>query len=144
MGNLDRFIKAQENIYIKALNEINNGKKTTHWMWYIFPQLKGLGMSEMANYYGIDNLLEAQEYLNNKLLSSRLYEITNELLNLSEDNPEKIFGYVDAMKLRSCMTLFNLVSSENIFKDVLEKYYGGKVDDKTIALCKNSKIDFKS
>ena len=81
MGNLDRFIKAQENIYIKALNEIKNGKKTTHWMWYIFPQLKGLGMSEMANYYGIDNLLEAQEYLNNKLLSSRLYEITNELLN---------------------------------------------------------------
>ncbi len=144
MGNLDRFIKAQENIYIKALNEIKNGKKTTHWMWYIFPQLKGLGMSEMANYYGIDNLLEAQEYLNNKLLSSRLYEITNELLNLSEDNPEKIFGYVDAMKLRSCMTLFNLVSSENIFKDVLEKYYGGKVDDKTIALCKNSKINFKS
>ena len=139
MGKLDRFIKAQEDAYLIALNEIKNGKKQSHWMWYIFPQIKGLGMSETSRYYGIDGEDEAKEYLDNEILGFRLREITSELLKLDTNNPVDIFGVIDSMKLKSSMTLFDHVSNDKIFSEVLEKYYNGEIDDKTILLCEKRK-----
>ena len=139
MGKLDRFIKAQEDAYLIALNEIKNGKKQSHWMWYIFPQIKGLGMSETSRYYGIDDEDEAKEYLDNEILGFRLREITSELLKLDTNNPVDIFGVIDSMKLKSSMTLFDHVSNDKIFSEVLEKYYNGEIDDKTILLCEKRK-----
>ncbi len=140
MYDLDRFVKAQEKMYDIALNEIKNGKKTSHFMWYIFPQLKGLGYSEISNYYGISGLEEAKEYLNDEILGNRLYNITLELLKIDEDDPINIFGNVDALKLKSSMTLFDIVSDDEIFYDVLKKYYGGKKDERTIALLGKKKM----
>lgn len=139
MEQLDRFIKAQENTYLVALNEIKNGRKQSHWMWYIFPQIKGLGMSETSRYYGIDGEEEAKAYLDNEILGSRLREITSELLKLNIDNPVDIFGTIDTMKLKSSMTLFDYVSDDKIFSQVLNKYYNGEIDEKTILLCKKRK-----
>ena len=144
MEQLDRFIKAQENTYLVALNEIKNGRKQSHWMWYIFPQIKGLGMSETSRYYGIDGEEEAKAYLDNEILGSRLREITSELLKLNIDNPVNIFGTIDAMKLKSSMTLFDYVSEDKIFSQVLNKYYNGEIDEKTILLCeKRKKLVYK-
>ena len=139
MGQLDRFIKAQENTYLVALKEIKNGRKQSHWMWYIFPQIKGLGMSETSRYYGIDGEEEAKAYLDNEILGSRLREITSELLKLNIDNLVDIFGTIDTMKLKSSMTLFDYVSEDKIFSQVLNKYYNGEIDEKTILLCKKRK-----
>lgn len=139
MEQLDRFIKAQENTYLVALKEIKNGRKQSHWMWYIFPQIKGLGMSETSRYYGIDGEEEAKAYLDNEILGSRLREITSELLKLNIDNPVNIFGTIDTMKLKSSMTLFDYVSEDKIFSQVLNKYYNGEIDEKTILLCKKRK-----
>ncbi len=144
MEQLDRFIKAQENTYLVALNEIKNGRKQSHWMWYIFPQIKGLGMSETSRYYGIDGEEEAKAYLDNEILGSRLREITSELLKLNIDNPVDIFGTIDTMKLKSSMTLFDYVSDDKIFSQVLNKYYNGEIDEKTILLCeKRKKLVYK-
>ena len=144
MEQLDRFIKAQENTYLVALKEIKNGRKQSHWMWYIFPQIKGLGMSETSRYYGIDGEEEAKAYLDNEILGSRLREITSELLKLNIDNPVDIFGTIDAMKLKSSMTLFDYVSDDKIFSEVLNKYYNGEIDEKTILLCeKRKKLVYK-
>lgn len=144
MGQLDRFIKAQENTYLVALNEIKNGRKQSHWMWYIFPQIKGLGMSETSRYYGIDDEEEAKAYLDNEILGFRLREITSELLKLNIDNPVDIFGTIDAIKLKSSMTLFDYVSDDKIFSQVLNKYYNGEIDEKTILLCeKRKKLVYK-
>ena len=140
MYDLDRFVKAQEKMYDIALNEIKNGKKISHFMWYIFPQLKGLGYSDISNYYGISGLDEAKEYLEDEILGNRLYNITLELLKLDEDNPINIFGNVDALKLKSSMTLFDIVSDDEIFYDVLKKYYGGKKDERTITLLGKKKM----
>ncbi len=144
MEQLDRFIKAQENTYLVALKEIKNGRKQSHWMWYIFPQIKGLGMSETSRYYGIDGEEEAKAYLDNEILGSRLREITSELLKLNIDNPVDIFGTIDTMKLKSSMTLFDYVSDDKIFSQVLNKYYNGEIDEKTILLCeKRKKLVYK-
>ncbi len=144
MEQLDRFIKAQENTYLVALKEIKNGRKQSHWMWYIFPQIKGLGMSETSRYYGIDDEEEAKAYLDNEILGSRLREITSELLKLNIDNPVDIFGTIDTMKLKSSMTLFDYVSDDKIFSQVLNKYYNGEIDEKTILLCeKRKKLVYK-
>lgn len=140
MYDLDRFVKAQEKMYDIALNEIKNGKKISHFMWYIFPQLKGLGYSDISNYYGISGLEEAKEYLEDEILGNRLYNITLELLKINEDDPINIFGNVDALKLKSSMTLFDIVSDDEIFYDVLKKYYGGKKDERTIALLDKKKM----
>lgn len=144
MEQLDRFIKAQENNYLVALNEIKNGRKQSHWMWYIFPQIKGLGMSETSRYYGINDEEEAKAYLDNEILGFRLREITSELLKLNIDNPVDIFGTIDAIKLKSSMTLFDYVSDDKIFSQVLNKYYNGEIDEKTILLCeKRKKLVYK-
>lgn len=110
-------------------------------MWYIFPQLKGLGMSSMATYYGIDGAEEARAYLNHPILGARLREITSVLLTLEHKTTMEIFGWTDAMKLRSCMTLFNAVASgEDLFQKVLEKYYDGEPDERTLAMLKKNAI----
>lgn len=131
IGNLERFIKAQENDYITALNEIKNGRKETHWMWYIFPQMKGLGSSWTADYYAIQSRKEAEKYLAHPILGKRLLEISQELLKIEGKSAKAILGYTDEKKLKSSMTLFYLVSKEATFYRVLQKYYEGKIDKKT-------------
>ncbi len=137
MNNLDRFIKAQERDYFKALNEIKKGKKTTHWIWYIFPQLDGLGYSSTAKYYGIKGENEAIEYIENEYLRNHLLEISNELLKIENKSINDIMGYPDDLKLKSCMTLFDYVSDYEVFSKVLEKYYDGTYDEITIKILKN-------
>lgn len=138
MYDLARFIKAQEFNYKNALDEITRGQKTSHWIWYIFPQLKALGFSGNAKYYGIENLDEAKEYLANEILRSRLLEISQALLDLKNNDIEYIMGStIDKIKLLSSMTLFHLAEPTcEIFTKVIEKYFGGNLDDKTVNLCK--------
>lgn len=135
INSLDRFVKAQKNTYQTALTEIKNGKKRTHWMWFIFPQLRGLGRSEMAYAYGINGLKEAREYLNDPRLSAALREICLALLEHKGKTAYEIFGEVDAMKLRSSMTLFALAGEgETVFDQVLAQFFGGKYDETTVKL----------
>ncbi|MDF2451042.1 MAG: calpastatin [Bacteroidota bacterium] len=133
--DLKRFIKAQMQDFKIALAEIKEGKKRSHWMWYIFPQLRGLGFSETSKYYGIESLEEAKEFLNHSELGQNLVTITSELLKLDNTNATEIFGTPDDRKLLSSMTLFSLVTPENpIFQHVLDKFFDGKKDDRTIQL----------
>ena len=131
-----KFHQVNEEYFSSALLEIKAGKKTSHWMWYIFPQLRGLGASELSYQYGIEDLEEAREYLNHEVLGSRLNEIVQELLKLETNNAVEVFGRTDSMKLRSCMTLFSIVENEenNIFEKALEKYFQGNRDEATIVL----------
>ena len=138
--SLKRFHDAQKDKYAGyevALQEMKSGCKVSHWIWYIFPQLKGLGMSDMADYYGIDGLQEAQEYMADTVLRKRLIEISTILLNIEEKSAPEIFGYIDAIKIRSSMTLFaEAAPEEPIFTEVLKKYYHGEKDEKTLGLLK--------
>lgn len=134
MPNLNRFITVQSRDFERALREVKRGKKVSHWMWYIFPQLKGLGMSSMADYYGLSGTKEAKEYFADPKLRRNLIEISTALLELDENDPVAIFGHTDAMKLRSSMTLFAATSDCPIFKKVLEKYYAGEPDVRTLEL----------
>ena len=129
--SLDRFRSAHDGSYEIALQEIKDGRKQSHWMWYIFPQIQGLGHSTMAMYYEIQNKVEAMEYWNDPVLRSHMVEICQELLKL-EGSIDWIMGYPDNLKLRSCMTLFWLVTGEPLFKDVLDKFYGGSLDEFTV------------
>ena len=123
---LERFHEAQRHDYDRALREIENGRKTSHWMWYIFPQLKGMGRSYISQYYAIDSFAEAKEYLNDPILSMRLVHISEALLKLGGRDPVRIFGETDAQKLRSCMTLFSLVTDHIlVFDKVLDQYFHG-------------------
>lgn len=119
-----------------AFQEISNGRKRNHYMWYIFPQIKGLGRSSTARYYGIDDLKEAREYMENEYLANNLINICSQLLKLETNNPVTIFGPIDSKKLRSSMTLFELVSDNEVFSLVLEKYFNGKRDELTLNLVK--------
>lgn len=134
--SVERFIDAQKEDYDMAFREISNGKKRNHYMWYIFPQVKGLGRSSTAKYYGIDGLDEAREYMENEYLANNLINISNELLKLETNDPVEIFGHIDSKKLRSSMTLFELVSDNEVFHSVLEKYFDGKRDQITLDLVK--------
>lgn len=134
-GSLNRFIEAQERAYLVALDEVKGGMKRSHWMWFIFPQLRGLGKSSMAYTYGIAGLDEARAYLAHPILSARLIEICEALLEQKTKKVKDIFGYVDAMKLRSSMTLFILVSEDDsVFHKVLNQFYNGQMDERTIEL----------
>ena len=137
MYNLERFIKAQEFNYENALAEIKKGRKTSHWIWFIFPQLKNLGSSRNAKYYGIENLDEAKEYLENEILRKHLLEISQELLELKNNDIEYIMGSeIDKAKLISSMTLFHLAEPDcEIFTKVIEKYFDGQLDTRTVDLC---------
>ena len=132
--SLERFVKAQEGSYEIALNEIKHGRKRSHWMWYIFPQIKGLGYSSTAQYYAIQDKQEAENYLKHPILSKRLMEISEELLKLDSNNASEVFGYPDDMKLKSSMTLFHCVSGNKLFQKVLEKFFDGVLDEKTVVI----------
>ena len=133
--DLSRFIKAQERDYEVAFREIKNGRKRSHWMWYIFPQLQGLGFSETSRYYAIKNKEEAAAFLHHPLLGKRLISICEELLNLEGNNATLIFGSPDDVKLKSCATLFSLLpGAPPVFDTVLKKYFGGMKDEKTARL----------
>lgn len=133
--DLDRFIDAQKRDYATALQEIKSGNKRSHWMWYIFPQISGLGYSPMAKMYEIVDLREAKEYMENAYLRNNLVEISRALLECGNDDVEDIMGFPDNFKLCSCMTLFEMVAPEvEEFGLVLEKFFGGNRDKKTIDL----------
>jgi uncharacterized protein (DUF1810 family) len=134
--DLSRFLLAQKQTYPQALSEIKEGRKQTHWMWFVFPQIKGLGFSETSKYYAIQDLDEAKAYLDHEVLGSRLLEISQALLQLEENNPNEIFGSPDDMKLKSSMTLFALASEKraSVFLKVLEKFFIGDIDEKTLIL----------
>jgi len=132
--NLDRFTDAQNNIYEQVIKELREGNKRTHWMWFIFPQIKGLGYSQTAKYYSIADMEEAKEYLNHSILSSRLIECCQIILELTDKTAENIFGQVDAMKLKSSMTLFSLVSDNPIFDKVIDNYFNGEKDNATLKI----------
>ena len=131
---MERFIEAQEQHYQLALTEVRAGKKQSHWVWYIFPQMRGLGRSYFAHMYGIRDREEAEEYLNHEVLGMRLREITAALLGHDERTAEEIFGDLDAMKVRSCMTLFDIISPEDIFSEVLRRFYSNTRCEITIAM----------
>lgn len=131
---MQRFIVAQEDSYHRALCEVKAGRKCSHWMWYIFPQLKGLGRSSTSSFYGIAGLKEAQDYLSHPVLGSRLREISEVLFELPTNDAHAVFGSPDDMKLRSCMTLFDFVSPNDVFSAVLDKYFAGHKDNKTLKL----------
>lgn len=135
--DLSRFLKAQERDYHTALEEIKAGHKSSHWIWYIFPQLEALGFSPTAKFYGIADLDEARAYLGNNLLRTRLLTISQALLDLPSNDIDAIMGYPDNLKLCSSMTLFHLAEPDcDIFQKVLDKYFDGKPDEKTITLCR--------
>ncbi|ABQ06579.1 DUF1810 domain-containing protein [Flavobacterium johnsoniae] len=135
MYDLHRFIEAQSKTYDDALREIQNGKKQTHWMWFIFPQIKGLGFTDYNIFYGIENLHEAQRYYDHPVLGKRLVEITNALLEIENKSALEIMGKPDERKLRSCMTLFSLLPNASAcFLHVLKKYYDGERDERTIEI----------
>ena len=131
---MERFIEAQERHYQLALTEVQAGKKQSHWVWYIFPQMRGLGRSYFAHMYGIRDREEAEEYLNQEVLGKRLREITAALLAHEERTAEEIFGNLDAMKVKSCMTLFDIIRPEDIFSEVLRRFYGNTRCEITIAM----------
>lgn len=132
---LFRFLKAQEKPcagFEIALDEVRRGRKISHWIWYIFPQFRSLGKSKRSVYYGIVNRAEAEAYLRHPVLGARLREITEALLEHRGRSPQSIFGTVDAMKVRSCMTLFDSISPDDIFADVLDMFYGGERDPRSV------------
>jgi uncharacterized protein (DUF1810 family) len=133
--DLQRFLDAQRTDYPTALAEIKAGRKRSHWMWYVFPQLQGLGFSETARYYGIKDAAEAEAYLKHPVLGSRLVEISQALLPLPGSDANRIMGSPDDMKLRSSMTLFAaMLGTEPVFQAVLDKFFGGEQDSKTVQL----------
>ena len=131
---LERFLEAQERDYQIALNEIKSGQKMSHWIWYIFPQLKELGYSSTAKFYGINGRSEAEAYLAHPILGNRLREVSGELLNLESCDPGYVMGYPDDLKLKSCMTLFLEISGESMFQQVLDKFFDGEKDEATLKL----------
>ena len=130
--DVERFVQAQDHgEYERALEEIRAGRKRTHWIWYIFPQAKGLGHSDLAWYYGIGSREELAAYVAHPVLMPRLRTITEALLSLPGNNPEAVFSWIDAKKVRSCMTLFADATGEPLFVRVLDKYYRGRYDERT-------------
>lgn len=136
--DLKRFLSAQEPIFESVLAELRNGQKRSHWMWFIFPQIEGLGHSPTSMYYAIKSLDEAREYLNHPILGSRLAECAEILLGFEGKTAAEIFGFPDDMKLKSSMTLFACTAnSGSVFERVLEKYFDGKRDENTLYLLGN-------
>ncbi len=136
---LNRFLDAQENNYNRALAELKNGRKQSHWMWYIFPQISGLGHSETAKFYAIRDLEEAHDYLDHPILGTRLVEAATALLSVQGKTANQIMGSPDDMKLRSSMTLFSLLTdADAVFQQVLTTYFNGIPDPRTLGLVKNS------
>lgn len=133
--NLNRFLEAQEAVYSIALTELRAGKKRTHWSWYVFPQIRGLGTSAMSVLYGLSGLAEAKAYLKHPILGERLKEIVTVILSHNDFSATHILGEVDAQKLRSCLTIFSLANNEeSLFQVALDKYFAGVQDPATLAI----------
>jgi uncharacterized protein (DUF1810 family) len=133
--NLSRFADAQNKDYSIALEEMKQGRKRTHWMWYIFPQIQGLGFSETSKYYAIRSIQEANEYLKHPVLGNRLINICRVLLDHEGKNANRIFGSPDDLKLKSSMTLFASLKETNpVFQTVLDKFFNGKHDERTLEI----------
>ena len=133
--DLQRFLDAQEQDFDVALGEIRSGRKLSHWIWYVFPQLAGLGHSYMCQIYGIRGIEEARAYLAHPVLRARLEQITSALLELDERDPVRVMGGIDALKLRSCMTLFSRVEgASSVFAQVIDEFYGGEPDSLTLQM----------
>ena len=133
---INRFIEAQSVFFEQAYNELKQGKKQTHWMWFIFPQIQGLGSSSKSIYYAIKDLNEAKEYMDNEYLNNNYFTLCNVLLELDSNDAKEIFGYIDYIKLRASLTLFYLVTNNVIIKKVLDKFYEGEFDNTTINILK--------
>jgi uncharacterized protein (DUF1810 family) len=132
---LERYIKAQASIYPRALGELKRGHKQSHWMWYVFPQIAGLGHSAMSHSYAIQSVEEAREYLAHPLLGARLRECCQAVMAVERLTAHEIFRSPDDLKFRSCLTLFAQAAPEaTLFRDLLEKYFGGKADAATLEL----------
>ncbi|MFT5610070.1 MAG: hypothetical protein ACI9LU_000562 [Polaribacter sp.] len=138
--NLERFVLAQENSYDEVKSELRSGQKQSHWMWFVFPQIRGLGYSDIAQKYGISCTEEANAYVTHPILGSRLIECCNLILDIQGRNAHYIFGETDAMKLRSSMTLFSRSSDNPVFCKVLSKYYDDKEDIATLELLDEAKL----
>lgn len=138
--NLQRFIQAQDPVYKRVQAELNAGHKRSHWMWFIFPQLKGLGHSAIAKHYGIASADEALAFWQHPVLGSRLKQCTQLVLAQRNDSARDIFGSPDDLKFKSCMTLFaQIAPDEPLFKLALERFFGGKLDENTLTLLKDAK-----
>lgn len=136
--SIQRFVSAHQMNFDTALNELSAGRKMSHWMWYIFPQIKGLGMSEMSMYYAIQSIDEARTYINNSYLQGHMNMLLDILLSQDTSNATEIFASPDDMKLKSSMTLFAYVDSENVrYKKILDKFYSGNYDRKTLDIVNN-------
>ena len=130
--DIERFVRAQDDgVFEQALAEIRTGRKRSHWIWFVFPQVRGLGRSPMAEHYGIASREELDAYVNHPLLRARLLEISHALLELPGNDPVAVLGDIDALKVRSSMTLFELTGADHVFGAVLDKYYDGSRDELT-------------
>ena len=139
--DLERFIAAQEGVYAGALGELRRGRKTGHWIWFVFPQLVGLGRSEMSRRYGIESLAEARAYLEHPVLGARLRECASAVLATRGATADQIFGPLDATKVRSSMTLFHRAApDEPLFAEVLERFSAGRADEATDALLRQDPL----
>lgn len=137
--SLHQFLEAQDNDYPRALAEIKKGRKQGHWIWYIFPQISGLGFSTTTQFYAIKDLQEADAYLQHPVLGRRLIEISEALLSVEGKTANQILGNPDDLKVRSSMTLFNLLPKTNpVFQAVLNKFFGGIQDPRTLAIIEES------
>lgn len=135
MHDLNRFIKAQQNSYEQVVEELERGRKSSHWMWYVFPQIDGLGRSTMAKHFALSSLEEAREYLGHPILGSQLRQCTGLVLQHSGVlDASQVFGSIDAMKFRSSMTLFSLIEPDGIFSQALELFYNSTPDLLTLQL----------
>lgn len=134
--NLERFVTAQNPVFAQVLNELRAGRKRSHWMWFIFPQLRGLGRSPIADYYGMGSLAEARAYLAHPLLGARLNLCTRTVIEAEAASLNAIFGSPDDLKFRSCMTLFAQAvdGDDNLFRCALERWSDGQPDEHTLAL----------
>ena len=138
MYDLQRFLDAQEQNYDDALAELKAGRKTTHWIWYVMPQMRGLGRTEMARKFGIVDLGEAQAYLAHPILGARLLDCCRALLNHTDKTAVEILGEIDAVKVRSCATLFREAGGAKEFSDILDAFYDGEPDPLTLDLLENA------
>jgi uncharacterized protein (DUF1810 family) len=137
--HLERFVQAQQQAYAAALSEVKDGRKRSHWMWYIFPQIKGLGTSPISQLYAIQDASEAKAYLHHPVLGPRLLEITDALLNVDGRTAREIFGTPDDLKLKSCATLFASISPpDSVFEKVLTKYFNAEPDAETLRRLRRS------
>jgi uncharacterized protein (DUF1810 family) len=133
--DLQRFVDAQDPVYAQVCDELRHGRKRSHWMWFVFPQLRGLGASETARRFAISSLAEAEAYLRHPLLGPRLRESTQLVNLINERSIEEIFGYPDYLKFRSSMSLFaHATSDSDVFAQALRKYFGGEADPQTVQL----------